>query len=120
MHDDQVLKGKMETILKRLLLDTGKKEFDWTKHRESWFSVLATRVQMGSTSLDVASNLVAKGYANLTGVTSNFATFVFMPEPVCARLAMCMMDENWSLASLKGQDKQWWSAAVKTLYSTCL
>jgi hypothetical protein len=31
-----------------------------------------------------------------------------------------MMDENWSLASLKGQDKQWWSAAVKTLYSTGL
>ena len=70
MHDDQLLKGKMETILKRLLLDTGKKEFDWTKHRESWFSVLATRVQMGSTSIDVASNLVAKGYAILTGVTS--------------------------------------------------
>ena len=69
MHDDQVLEGKMETILKRLLLDTGKYGFDWTKHRESRFGYLATRVQMGSTSIDVASKLVAKGYANLTGAT---------------------------------------------------
>jgi hypothetical protein len=94
MHANKVLQDKIETILSRLLLDTGKQEFDWTEQPESLLSVLATRVQMGSTNLSVVSNLVAKGYANLTGVTCNTATFVYMPDPVCARLAMCMMDEN--------------------------
>jgi hypothetical protein len=110
----------METMLKWLLLDTGKEGFDWTKHRESWFSIIATRVQMGATSVDVASNFVAKGYANLTDVTSNFATFFYMPDPVCGRLATFMMDETWSFWRLKGGDKNWWSTAVKTLYSAGL
>jgi hypothetical protein len=122
MHEKGILEEKIETILRRLLLDTGKEGFDWTEHTESWLtvSVLATRVQMGSTNLSVVSKLVARGYAYLTGVTSRSATFVYMPDPVCARLAMCMMDENWSLDSLKGKDKKWWCANVKTLYSTGL
>jgi hypothetical protein len=68
----------------------------------------------------VTSYLVAKGYANLTNVTSNFATFVYMPDPVCARLAMCMMDEQWEFLKYHGKSKNWWSNAVKTIYSTGL
>jgi hypothetical protein len=94
MHEKKELGPNLETILRRMLLSKGKGEFDWTQQPESWLSVLATRVQMGSTNLDVVSHLVANGYANLTGVTNNFATFVYMPDPVCARLAMCMMDKN--------------------------
>jgi hypothetical protein len=120
MYENKVLEEKTETILRRLLLDTGREGFDWTKHTESWFSVLATRVQMGATNVNLASNLVAKGYANLTGVTNNTASFTYMPDPVCGRLAMCMMDENWRLESLKGKDKKWWCAAFNTLYSTGL
>jgi hypothetical protein len=43
-----------------------------------------------------------------------------MPDPVCARLAMCMMDEDWSLGSCKGKCKKWWSEAVNSLYSSGL
>ena len=70
----------------------------------------------------LASNLVAKGYQNLTGVTDNLTvtSFTYMPDPVCARLAMCMMDETWRLDSLKSKDKQWWCAALKTLCSSSL
>jgi hypothetical protein len=120
MHEDNTLERSIETVLQRLLLHTGKEQFEWSDETESWLSVLATRVQMGSTTLNVASRLVAKGYANLTGVTRNFATFAYLPDPVCARLAMCMMDENWSLGSLSGKSKKWWSEAVMTLYSTGL
>jgi hypothetical protein len=99
LHEKNELEAKLGTILRRLLLDTGKDGFDWSKQSESCLSVLATRVKMGSTNIDVASQLVGKGYANLKGITSNFAKFVYMPDPVCARLAMCMMDENWRFES---------------------
>jgi hypothetical protein len=120
MHQQGQLEPNIETILKRLLLYTGEEGFAWSKKNESWLSVLATRVQMGSTTVNVVSRLVAKGYANLTGVAGNSATFVCMPDPVCARLAMCMMDENWRLGSFKGKSKKWWSKAVGTIYATGL
>jgi hypothetical protein len=121
MHENTDLRENIDTILGRLLLQTRKKEvLDWTQRPESMLSVLATRVQMGSTNLSVVSELVAKGYANLTGVTTNFATFAYMPDPVCARLAMCMMDETWKFLKYQGKPKQWWSDAVKTLFSTGL
>jgi hypothetical protein len=120
LHEHRELEQKLQTIFKRLLLDTGKDAFDWSKNLESWFSVLATRVQLGPTNKDMTSQLVDKGYANLTGLTHKFATFVYMPDPVCARLAMCIMDENWSLGCWQGKSKIWWSSAVKTLYSTGL
>ena len=122
MHENDELDSKIETIVSRLLLSTGEHGFDFTQHAESWLSVLATRVQMGSTNISVVSNLVAKGYANLTGVTSNNATFVYMPDPVCARLAMCMMDKEWKSQTKKFEckSKNWWSERVKTLYSTGL
>ena len=120
MNEKGVLEKKSEIILKRLLLHTGEKEFEWTNYTMSWLSVIATRVQMGSTNVNVVSHLVARGYANLTGVTSNNATFVYMPDPVCARLAMCMMDKEWKSQTKKfeGKSKNWWSERVKTLYST--
>jgi hypothetical protein len=64
--------------------------------------VLATRVvQMSCTKLSVVSNLVSKGVRkNLMGDTADIATsrqYANMPHPICARLAMCMMDEKWSL-----------------------
>jgi hypothetical protein len=120
MHEKNELEEKIETILRRLLLDTGKDGFEWTQHTQSLLSVLATRVQMGSTNISVVSSLVARGYANLVGVTTNTATFAYMPDPVCARLAMCMMDDEWSLSKWHGKPKKWWSAAVKTLYSSGL
>jgi hypothetical protein len=120
MHEKRVLEGKIGSILDRLLLGATQAQLVGGEMIESRLSVLATRVQMGSTRIDVVSKLVAKGYANLTGVTANFATFVYMPDPVCARLAMCMMDETWVSEPRQGMSKQWWSEAVKMLYSTGL
>jgi hypothetical protein len=81
-----------KAILNRVMLGASLAEFEGDQKVEFWISVHATRVQMSSTKLDVISQLVAEGYANLTGVTRNFAPFVFMPDPVCARLAMCMVN----------------------------
>jgi hypothetical protein len=75
MLEDGQLEGKCESILDRLLLGATQKEIVGSQMIESRLSVLATRVQMGSTRIDMVSKLVAKGYANLTGVTANFATF---------------------------------------------
>lgn len=78
---------------------------DWITDPKSCLSVLGTRVQMGPTCTSVVSTLVEKGYAHLTyfqnkrsaykDIPSN-ASFAFLPDPVCARLAMCLMDEDFS------------------------
>jgi hypothetical protein len=69
MHEDAVLESYIGFFLRRLLLDTGKQKYELSKGIESWLSVLATQVQMGTTNLNVVSHLVAKGYENLTVVT---------------------------------------------------
>ena len=73
----------------------------WRDNVRSCLSVLATRVQMGVTSTDVVSDLVSNGYAHLTyfqnkskidmGIPSR-ASFSFLPDPVCARIAMRLTD----------------------------
>jgi hypothetical protein len=72
MHEKDEVEQKIGKVLSRLLLDAGKDGFDWSQHTESCLSVLATQVQMGFTKLSVVSTLVSKGYAYLTGFTSNF------------------------------------------------
>jgi FtsZ-binding cell division protein ZapB len=56
--NDQVL----VSILRRMCLSNS----EWTINTASLLSILATRVQMGQTSLPVASSLVKLGYAHLT------------------------------------------------------
>ena len=69
----------------------------------SCLSVLGTRIQMGPASAPIVSDLVSTGYAHLTYYehgklkgTSDRAAFAFLPDPVCARIAMCLMDESWT------------------------
>jgi hypothetical protein len=62
MHERGELEEKIDTILRRLLLDTGKEGFDWTEHTESWLSVLATRVQMGSTIMSTGQGRCGRGF----------------------------------------------------------
>ena len=58
---------------------------------------------MGPTTAAVVSELVATGYAHLTGFDQvsaaedapGRASFAFFPDPVCARIAMCLMDEGF-------------------------
>ena len=91
--------------------------------------MLATRVQMGSTAFGVVSDLVAKGYANLTHFTRNEATapvahMCHFPDPVCARLAMCLMDDTWKSkgpsVSFGGLENTFWVAKMQEIFSTGL
>ena len=75
---------------------------------------------MGQTLLDISSTVVASGYANLVGVSENTARICFAPHLVCARLAMCFMDERWRHTpkgiELKGKSKTWWVEKAKKLF----
>ncbi|KAL3928728.1 MAG: hypothetical protein SGARI_004949, partial [Bacillariaceae sp.] len=54
------------SILKRMLvLDPGKDGTQWSEESKCCFNILATRIQMGQTSVDTASDLVGSAYANL-------------------------------------------------------
>ncbi|KAG7375070.1 hypothetical protein IV203_014165 [Nitzschia inconspicua] len=103
MNDHGDLEAKLPNNLRRMLLFRGgeKGKVDSEMNLNTWFSILATRVQMGITSITLASDLVAKGYANLTHVAPNFAHFTYLPDPVCARLAMGMMSDMWKLGNIK-------------------
>ena len=86
---------------------------DREKKKLSWLSILSVRLEMGQTTFDIASSLVALGYANLT----HFGTVSFdgnseekdrnstvvqqchFPDPVLARCAMEVTNEDrqkWS------------------------
>ena len=113
-------------VLKRMMLSINGK--DWMNAPDSKMSILATRVQMGiSTSFEFIDNATAKGYANLVEYDvddfggskpkSNWikSRLVFMPDPLCASLAMGMMRKGWTLRSsngssfkYSGQDAQFW------------
>lgn len=100
----------------------------------SCLSVLGTRVQMGSTSAEVVSNLVSKGYAHLTSFRQSSdeegiptrATFAFLPDPVCARISMALMDEDIEFKRhddstrglpIRGRSPKFWSAKMGELFS---
>lgn len=95
-----------------LLLSRGE-QWNYSFKQDACLSILATRVQMGQTSTKTASDLVAKGYANLVHFSGQYVAKIdCFPDPVCARLAMALMDEKWSMkvegAEIKGQSKKWW------------
>eukprot|EP00980_Cylindrotheca_fusiformis_P031601 scaffold26664_cov191-Cylindrotheca_fusiformis.AAC.1 len=121
MEGDNKLDEKtMIAIAERMLLI--RDDENWTMEdskKDSWMSILGTRVQMGRTSIDISSSIVARGYANLVGVTKDSAQISFPPDPVCARLAMCLMDEQWtpSNTKAKGKEKKWWVNKVKIMFS---
>ncbi|KAG7367724.1 hypothetical protein IV203_030395 [Nitzschia inconspicua] len=122
MNDHGDLEAKLPNILRRMLLFRGgeKGKVNWEMNLNAWFSILATRVQMGITSIAVASDLVAKGYANLTHVSPGFAHFTYLPDPVCARLAMGMMSDMWELGNIKGRSPSDWVGKLGQIYSSGL
>ena len=96
----------------------------WEDHRNTWINALSTRSQMGQTTMAVASDLVAKGYANLCRFfeESKSAQLGYFPGPVCAWFAMRMMDETiyfpvTASTNVQGKDKQWWTTKLKEVYS---
>ena len=99
LHKDRLFSAAKEyEAVKKVVLG----ETDWKNLKRPCLSVLGTRIQMGPTSAPIVSDLVSKGYAHLTyyehgGVEGipNRASFAFLPDPVCARIAMCLMDNDF-------------------------
>jgi len=113
LHDNDKLSSNAEyDIATKIVLG---ETTSWITKTKSSLSVLATRIQMGATSTSVVSELVSKGYAHLTFFRSkdgdkmdisSLASFAFLPDPVCARIAMCLMDEQFeSVARLNESAK---------------
>ncbi|KAG7339461.1 type III restriction enzyme [Nitzschia inconspicua] len=122
MNDHGDLEAQLPNILRRMLLlhDGEKGKVDWENNLNAWFSILATRVQMGITTIAVASDLVAKGYANLIHLSPDFAHFTYLPDPVCARLAMGMMTDGWKLGHMKGKSPSEWVGRLGQICSSGL
>eukprot|EP00980_Cylindrotheca_fusiformis_P004795 scaffold1028_cov135-Cylindrotheca_fusiformis.AAC.5 len=61
----------------------------------------------------MSSTIVDCGYA----VSMSY----FPTDPVCARLAICLMDEDWELpdSRIHGMSKKWWVEKAEVLFSTC-
>ena len=127
------LHQKISTVLSRMLI-VPKERIDWYNELMAAINFLGTRVQMDDTSFAVISNLVAMAYANLSGCSQDCTPvkLAYLPDPVCARLAMCMMDEDfthepspeWKInikgatKTVKGKEKTWWARKIKEIFST--
>jgi hypothetical protein len=101
------------------------------------YSILGTRVQMGiTTSSQLASDLISQAYANLIAYEQYQANSdddigvviktTFMPDPVCAALAMGMMVPEWQLRYFSrceffdGKDRKFWSRKVMECFANRL
>jgi hypothetical protein len=108
------------------------KHADWERDLGACFSLLGTRLQLGQPSFSLACTVVEDGYATLTylGDPTNemkeptTARICFETDPVCARLAMCMMDPDWSIrsgtAEFHGKSKVFWTSKIYDIFSTGL
>jgi hypothetical protein len=122
LRDNKLDATTEHSILMRMLLNQGGST--WENNEASLFSILSTRVQMGQTSASVASSLVSLGYANLTrfsGSKNNgheVADTCHFTDPVCARLAMCLMDGGWQSNEVKGQLPNFWTGKAFDLFAS--
>jgi hypothetical protein len=106
-----IANSQLHAITKRML--TNRPTVRWEKHKTAICSILGSRVQMGmTTSFVVASELVSSAYAHLVhfyadennDTTQAAARISFMPDPVCAALAMGLMHKDWTLTNGEGKD----------------
>ena len=124
MANKGILDKKTPDILCRMLIALEGE--NWQNELIAVMNILATRVQLGETSFEIVSKLVSKAYAHLSGFSYDTRTLQlsYLPDPVCARLAMCMMDEDFRLVApeLKttfiGKGKEWWVSKMKEIFST--
>jgi hypothetical protein len=127
MQSENILAQSEGKILMKMLLGD-KAVAGWQNDCEAVFSILATRVQMGRVSVPTMSRLVESGYAGLTLFRSiknrlDVAQMCHYPDPVCARLAMCLMDEGSTIGSYRGypyrgKPKVWWAKRAQDQFSS--
>ncbi len=120
---------KLHAILSRMLTSHTN---GWRDSQAALCSILGSRVQMGimTSCVDMASELVSKAYAHLVDIHhDNNITVLrisFMPDPVCAALAMGMMNKDWTLANgnvyanLTGENAKFWSKQAMVLLKSGL
>jgi len=102
--DASISEADHTRILHKLLISPESGE-DLSANKLAHLSVLATRVQLGGVPVNVVSTLVARGYSHLiyfrqNGQFGDCAHFAQLPDPVCARLSMAMMEENFAQTAL--------------------
>lgn len=131
-QNKRIVNNKLYTILSRMLLSN--EAANWSKCKIARYSILGTRVQMGiTTSLGFTSDLISNAYANLVDFysiedfdveTMSVARISFMPDPVCAALAMGLMNDKWSIGTngvqqdYVGKTKKFWSTAAMELFAS--
>jgi hypothetical protein len=131
----KIVNPQLYTVLKRMLLNAD--GTTQSMNQSALFSILGTRVQMGMTaSFTLASDLVSHGYANLVDFqpyisddkVNTIAQVAFMPDPVCAALAMGLMSSDWSLNHsatnddhvIKGMEPAYWTDTAMKLFASGL
>ena len=128
-------RGKLDqaahaAIAQRMTLN----ERQWAENTAALMSVLGTRVQLGSMALPLATRMVKQGYATLTYfcTKTDVAKIAFLPDPVCARLAMCLMADQYEVSDredyachrdrlyFRGLPKKEWSRKLLYIFSSGL
>ena len=129
MHLKGELKCSLGQILLRMKGGVRDRSNDAVSLQQD-FAVLATRLQLGQVPFDFASRLVASGYAHLTyfaPARTAVAEIAYLPDPVCAWLAMTQMIEGCDIIQnvggfeiLSGQRPSVWSEKAIKIYSSAL
>jgi hypothetical protein len=107
VSDGVIHNPTMYNILLRVLLSPN--PTNWSSNDDSIASVLGTRVQLGLANYDFVNSAISRGYAMLVRYDTprsdsqdqrksyGSVVIVFPPDPVCAALAMGMMQPGWEL-----------------------
>jgi hypothetical protein len=129
MAKGNILEEKIPNVLCRMLLGPDK-EADWEQELSvnAVINILGTRVPLGKASVELVSDLVSNAFATNSGSPEPFSILqqlTYLPDPVCARLAMCMMDEDFTHRSIRGwkttiqgKEKGWWTRKLMEIFST--
>lgn len=117
---------KLKQFACRLVLSVN----EYENNLLSCYSVLGSRVQMGNVnSFDALSSLVASGYSCLVefqngdpgAVSTTVARLAFMPDPLCATLAMkYMVAREWKELGFSGKPGTFWVNQAARAFSSRL
>ena len=125
MAKESKLDESLGMVLRKMLCLSLADNGNWKDSRVASISLLSTRIQMGQVTAELASSLVGYGYANFCGFYPDSRAVIIghFPDPVCARLAMCMMDETFeqqvtSSTIFKGLSKKDWTGKFREIFST--
>lgn len=125
-----VINTTLCNVMKRMLLS--ELPSNWQDNDRARYSILGTRIQMGvTTSFQFASDLVSHAYANLVFINvqnvddkvQTVAQTTFMPDPVCATLAMGLMVPKWQIQDARktktyvGMNQAFWSQKAMEFFS---